>query len=119
MSTPSTALPASPAIPLSADLRAAYQDLYDKLEAEYQTNPDATAREAIGPVRDNVEDVLTKDDLYKFNADTALFSALLQQIDDTNTGLKTLQSQIAATASHFKTADSIVAAASKVLSFFV
>jgi hypothetical protein len=108
-------LPASPAIPLSDDLRTAYDDLYNKLEAEYQSNPDATAREAIEPVKENVSNVLTKDDMCKFSQDTALFNALLGQINDTNTGLKTLQSQIAATASHFHTAGDILGAINTVL----
>ena len=111
----STILPASPTIPLSDDVRAAYSDLYDTLEAEYQSNPDATARQAIGPVRDNVSNILTKDDMCKFSQDTALFKALLSQINDTNTSLKTLQSQIAATASHFQTAASILGAINRVL----
>lgn len=111
----STALPASPTIPLSDDVRAAYDDLYDKLEAEYQSNPDATTRETIGTVRDNVSNILTKDDMCKFSQDTALFQALVGQINDTNAGLKTLQGQIAATASHFQTAASILGAISRVL----
>jgi hypothetical protein len=113
--TPPLTPPTAPTIPLADEIRAAYEDLYDKLETEYQSNPDAAAREAIGPVRDNIDDVLTKDDMCKFEADTALFQALLQQINDTNTGLKTLQTQIAATASHFKTAGAILGAITKVL----
>jgi hypothetical protein len=113
--TPPLTPPTAPTIPLADEIRAAYEDLYDKLETEYQSNPDAMAREAIGPVRDNIDDVLTKDDMCKFEADTALFQALLQQINDTNTGLKTLQTQIAATASHFKTAGAILGAITKVL----
>ena len=108
--------PAPPTIPLADEIRAAYEDLYDKLETEYQSNPDAAARQAIGPVRDNIDDVLTKDDMCRFEEDTVLFKALLQQIKDTNTGLNTLKSQIAATASHFKTAGAIVGAITKVLS---
>ena len=114
--TPPGNPPASPTIPLTDDVRAAYQDLYDKFEAEYQSNPDATARLAIEPARDNVQNVLTKDDMYKFDQDTALFKALLTQINVTNDSLKVVQDQIASTASHFATADKILAAISKVLS---
>jgi hypothetical protein len=114
--TPPGNPPASPTIPLTDDVRAAYQDLYDKFEAEYQSNPDATARLAIEPARDNVQNVLTKDDMYKFDQDTALFKALLDQINVTNDSLKVVQDQIASTASHFATADKILAAISKVLS---
>ncbi|HEY9126963.1 MAG TPA: hypothetical protein VIM62_07535 [Acidobacteriaceae bacterium] len=114
MSTPPGNLPATPAIPLSDDLRAAYIDLYKKLENEYQSNPDATAREAVAPQRDNVSNILTKDNIYKFDQDTALFTALQQQISSTTDGLKTLQAQIKATASHFKTAADILGAITKV-----
>ena len=116
MSTPQSNPSASPSFPLADNIRAAYQDLYDKLEAEYQSNPDATAREAIGPARDNVENLLTKDNMLKFDADTALFGATLKQFKDANDGLKTLQEQIGATASHFSTAGSILAAIAKVFS---
>jgi hypothetical protein len=108
-------LPAAPTIPLSDALRAAYEDLYDKLENEYQSNPDAAARLAIVPQRDNVSNVLTKDNMCKFAQDTALFQALLTQINSTNDGLKTLQAQIAATASHFQTAADILGAVNRVL----
>jgi hypothetical protein len=116
LSTPGN-LPAAPTIPLSDDLRAAYTDLYNKLENEYQSNPDATAREAIGPQRDNVSNILTKDNMYKFDQDTALFEALQKQISSTTDGLKTLQTQIEATASHFKTAADILGAVTKVFGF--
>jgi hypothetical protein len=114
--TPPPTPPASPAIPLTDEIRAAYEDLYDKLETEYQSNPDAAARQAIEPVKENIDDVLTKDDMCRFEEDTAQFQALLQQITDTNTGLKTLQTQIAATASHFQTVGAILGAITKVLS---
>ena len=117
MSTPGNNLPAAPAIPLSDDLRAAYTDLYNKLETEYQSTADPTVLGAIGPQRDNVEDILTKDDMYKLNQDTALFQALQTQISSTTNGLKTLQTQINATASHFKTAGDILGAITKVFGF--
>lgn len=116
MSTPQSNPPVSPSFPLADNIRAAYQDLYDMLEAEFQSNPDATAREAIRPARDNVENLLTKDNMCKWDADTALFSATLQQFKDANDGLKTLQEQIGETASHFSTAGSILAAVTKVFS---
>lgn len=116
MSTLQSNPPVLSSFPLAENIRAAYQDLYDKLEAEYQSNEDATAREAIRPARDNVENLLTKDNMCKWDADTALFSATLQQFKDANGGLKTLQEQIGATASHFSAAGSILAAISKVFS---
>ena len=116
MSTPQSTPPVSPSFPLADDVRAAYQALYESLESEYRANPDATAREAIVPAKDNVENLLTKDNMLKFDDDTALFGAILQQFKDANDGLKTLQEQIGATASHFSTAGSILAAIDKVFS---
>lgn len=115
MSTPSTNLPAAPTIPLSDDLRSAYTDLYTKLEIEYQSNPDATAREAIEPQKVNVSNILTKDNMYRWDQDTALFQALQAQICSTTNGLKTLQTEIQKTAAHFQTASDIVGAITKVL----
>ncbi len=115
MSTPTPGnLPAAPTIPLSDDLQAAYFDLYNKLVNEWECNSDATAREAIGPQRDNIRDLLGKDTMYKFSQDTAVFAALQVQFNSTNSGLKTLQTQINATASHFQTAADILNAIDKV-----
>ncbi|MGA7343068.1 MAG: hypothetical protein WBE72_05030 [Terracidiphilus sp.] len=114
MSTTPGNLPASPTIPLSADLTTAYQNLYDTLEAQYQATADATVREALEPAKDNVDDILTKNTMYQLNQDTALFQALAGQISDTNNDLTTLQGQIAATASHFAMAGDILGAINKV-----
>lgn len=114
MSTPGN-LPAAPTIPLSDDLRAAYVDLRNKLDTEYENNSDGTAQAALQPARLNVRNVLDKDDECRFAQDTALFSALLAQISSTTDALKILQTQIKATASHFQTAADILGAVDKVL----
>ena len=114
MSTPGN-LPAAPTIPLSDDLRSAYQDLYSKLDTEYQNNIDGTAQATLQPARLNVRNVLTKDDECKFAQDTALFSALAAQISSTTDALKTLQAEMNATLSHFQTASAILGAVTKVL----
>ena len=118
MSTSPGNLPASPAIPLPDDLRAAYENLYSLLEAQYQATADATVLEAIGPARDNVSNILTKDDEYKLSQDTAIFAALQAQIASANQGLSTLQTQIQSTASHFSMAGGILSAITKVFTFF-
>lgn len=111
-------LPTSPNIPLSADLRAAYQDLYAQIENAIESTTDVTALQALNAQQAQVDDVLQKDAIYRLGANTDAFNALLSQINDTNNGLKTLQSQIQATASHFQTAGAILGAIDKVLSFF-
>ncbi len=111
--TPPT--PPSPAIPLTPDLRAAYQDLYAKLENEIENSADTVALQALSGPYSGVDDILVKDDEYRVHADTALFQALLDQINSTNADLKTLSAQIAATISHFNTAGDILGAINRVL----
>jgi hypothetical protein len=108
-------LPANPAIPLTPEVRAAYQDLYNKIQAQIDSAMDLTALEALNVSQPEVEDVLTKDDLYRLNTDTAVFNALLKQINETNDGLRVLRAQIVSTASHFAMAADILAAIDKAL----
>lgn len=109
-------LPAGVSIPLSPEVRAAYQDLYSKVQAEIDSTMDAAVLEALNPQLNEVDQVLTKDDEYRLTQDTAVFAALKTQISSTNQGLKTLRAQIASIASHFGTAGTIIAAIDKVLS---
>jgi hypothetical protein len=115
--TPPTPTPRTPAptIPLTPDLRAAYEDLYDKYETAIENTRDPGVSEALQASQLDVEDILTKDDLYQFEADTALYAALLQQITTTNTNLATLKTQIEALTSHVSTFGDILAAITKVL----
>ena len=108
-------LPANPIIPLTLDVRAAYQDLYNKIQAELDDTMDETAIEALNAWQPEVDQVLRKDDLYKLAKDTAVLDALLKQINFINQGLKTLRNQISSTASHFAMAGDIIAAIDKVL----
>ncbi len=113
----STSLPPSPTIPLSADARAAYKDLYAKIEAEIENTTDVVALEALNPLQAQIDDVLDKDELYQLAKNTENFNAALKQLNDTNAALKTLQTQIGQTASHFKTAATILGAVTKVFGF--
>jgi hypothetical protein len=108
-------LPTAPVIPLTADVRAAYQDLYNKIQAAIDSTMDQATLDALNAWQPEVDDVLTKDDMYKLNANTAIFTALQKQINYTNAGLKTLQGQIAAIASHFALAGDVISAIDKVL----
>ena len=108
-------LPAGPPIPLTPGLRAAYQDLLAKIQAGIDGTMDVAAIQALNPWSNEIDQVLTKDDEFKISADTAVFDALKKQINFTNDGLKTLQGQISAIASHFAMAGDILAAITKVL----
>lgn len=107
----------SPSLPLSDELRAAYQDLYDKLQAAAENTTDVAVLEALNAAMPQVDDILTKDRIYHLQANTALCEALLQQIAATNSQLEALQQQVASVASHFSGAGEIIAAVSKVFSF--
>jgi hypothetical protein len=113
--TQAAGLPASPAIPLAPELRAAYQDLYNKYEAAIENTTDVGAGEALTASQLNVEDILTKDDLYRLEANTALYQVLLTQINATNLDLKALKTQILAISSGISTFADILAAIDKVL----
>ncbi len=116
MSTSSSGnLPPSPVIPLTPEVRAAYQDLYNKIEAAIEGTTDVTALQALNAQQAQVDDVLQKDAICRLDANAEAFTALLTQMNDTNNGLKTLQGQIQATASHFQTASDILGAINKVL----
>jgi hypothetical protein len=108
-------LPANPTIPLTPEVRAAYQDLYNKIQAAIDSTWDEATVQALNTWSAEVDQVLTKDDLYNRSKDTAIFSALQKQINYTNEGLKTLRDQIASIASHFAMAADILAAINKVL----
>jgi len=116
VNTPSGNSPtADPLIPLSPEVRAAYQDLYSKIQAAIDSTMDAAAVEALNLQLYQVDLVLTKDDEYRLSKDTAIFAALKTQINSANQGLKTFRKEIASIASHFAMAGTIIAAIDKVL----
>jgi hypothetical protein len=116
LSTPPVIPPVPPTIPLIPDIRAAYQDLYNKYETAIEATRDPGVHGSLLSSQTNVENVLTKDAMYRIKANTALYQALLGQIEDTNAELKTLQAQIIAISSGVSTFGDILAAISKVLS---
>ena len=119
MTTPPVANPpASPTILLTPELRAAYQALYNKIQAAIDGAMDLATVEALNVWQPEVEQVLTKDDEYKLSADTAIFEALQKQINYANAGLKVLRDEIASIASHVALAGDIIGGIDTVLSFF-
>jgi len=113
--TNSPTTPSAPAIPLTAELRAAYQDLYDRYEAAIENTSDVGALEALNASQLDVGNILTKDGEYRLAANTALYDALLQQINSTNVDLKALKTQILAISDGVSTFGDIVGAIDKVL----
>ena len=77
---------------------------------------DVALLEALNTWQGEVDDVLTKDNMYRIKASSALFDALLEQINDTNEGLEKLKKQIESIATGFQIAGQVLAAINKVLS---
>ncbi len=117
-SAPLGSAPATSALtlPLSAEVRAAYEDLSDKYEAAIEATADVGALEALNASQLDVDNILTKDAEYRLAANTALYGALLKQIQSTNGDLETLQEQIRAITKGVSTFGEILGAIQKVLS---
>jgi uncharacterized protein YukE len=109
------AMPGAPTIPLTPEVRQAYQDLYDTMEAAIEATNDAAVLQALLAKQTQVDNVLTKDDMYRLHANAELFNALLNQINDTNDQLETLKKQISSIADGFNMAGQVLAAINKVL----
>lgn len=116
MATPTTPGSAAPlSLPLTAEQRAAYQDLYTKYEAAIESTADVGLLTSLNASQSDVEAVLDKDAEYGLAANTALYQALLLQINTTNSNLKKLKIQIQAIASGISTFSEILAAIDKLL----
>ena len=117
MATPigSTPLPAY-TIPLTPEVRAAYVDLYNKIQDAIDSTMDLATVEALNQWQPQVRLVLDEDDEYTFSKDTNIFASLQKQIKTVNDGITQLRGQIAAIAAHFAMAGEIIAAINKILS---
>lgn len=116
MSTPlgGTSLP-TPAIPLTPELRAAYQELYDKIQNAVDSTMDLATVEALNTWQPQLDRILTLDQEFQLNQDTQIFGSLQQQINEVNEGLMTLRAQVSSIASHFEMAGDIIAAIDRIV----
>ena len=116
---PPASLPPVPAgpvtLPLVPALRAAYQEVYDQSEILKQSTHDLALRDMCNAISAGADDVLTKDNLYRIEANTVLFEVIQAQIKDTLTQLTAVKKQIEAVASHIAVASSVVGAIDKLL----
>lgn len=104
-----------PVIPLTLEVRTAYQNLLDTYEAAIENSNDPGVLEALNSSRMNVDNVLTKDAIYRIKSTTALYEALLQQVSGANEELKALQAQMLAISSGISTFGDVLSAIGKVL----
>ena len=79
-----------PLIPLSSEARAAYQGLYDTYEGAIEATADPGLLEMLLASQTDVDNILTKDNLYRLHANSELLAALTKQIKSTNGDLRTL-----------------------------
>ncbi|MGA8729101.1 MAG: hypothetical protein WB608_10160 [Terracidiphilus sp.] len=112
----STPLPTAPTIPLSPDVRTAYEDLYAKNQAAIENTADFELLKALNASQLDIGGLLSADDQYRLNSDSAQFQAMLTQINATNDGLKALQTKIAGIAGGVAKFGAVVGAIAKVLS---
>ncbi len=113
MSTPT---PAAPKFPLSPDVRTAYEDLYAKNQTAIEGTLDFELLKALNASQLDIGGLLSADDQYRLNSDSAQFQAMLTHINATNDGLKTLQTKIAGIAGGIAKFGAVVGAIDKVLS---
>ena len=108
--------PTAPTIPLSPEVRTAYEDLYAKNQTAIEGTLDFDLLSALNASQLDIGGLLSSDDQYRLNADSAQFQAMLTQINTTNGGLKTLQTKIAGIAGGVAKFGTVVGAIDKVLS---
>jgi hypothetical protein len=113
--TPLAVGPATLTLPLTAEQRAAYQNLYNQFETAIENTTDVNILESLNASQLAVETVLSQDAQQGLANDTALCSALIAQIKTTNDGLASLKTQIQAISSGISTFSDIVAGITKVL----
>jgi hypothetical protein len=107
-----------PTFPLSPQALATYENLYDKLQAEIESTTDGIALTTLNDSRDEVADLLDKNDTYQQDHNTELLADLADAFKATNDNLVVLKKQIAAVAAHISAAADIIAAVDKVLTMF-
>jgi ABC-type transporter Mla subunit MlaD len=116
--TPITPGGATPTLPLTPDARQAYKDLYTANETAIENTTDGTLLQSLNDTQFAIGGVLSADNEYRLNQDTAQFNALLTQINAATAALKKLQSDIAGIASKVSAFGAVAGGIAKVLSFF-
>jgi hypothetical protein len=112
-STPGTA---GPTVPLTPDARAAYEALYATNQTAIENTADVDLLKSLNATQLDIGNLLSADDQYRLNQNTAQFEALLKAINSTNAGLKILQTKIAGIAGGIAKFGEVVGAITKVLS---
>jgi len=107
---------ATPTIPLTPEARKAYEDLFAKNEIAIEGTTDVGLLQSLDDAQDAVGAVLSADNEYRLNQDTAHFQALQTQINAANDSLTKLKKDIAGISSKISVLGDVAAGIAKVLS---
>ena len=105
----------TPTIPLTPDARTAYEKLYDTAQTAIENTSDGDLLESLNDSRLAIADVITADNIYRLNQNTATAKALLDKINTANSSLKALAAAVAGIASKIQAFGDLVAGINKVL----
>jgi len=103
-----------PALPLTAEARASYEDLYDKNETAIRGTTDEALLQSFRVTQLNIGAVLSADNAAQLNADDAVFKDLLAKIGEADDGLTELQKKITAVAGWINKFSEVLTAIEKV-----
>ena len=106
---------ATETIPLSADVRASYEDVYAKNQAAINSTNDFELLKSLNESQTAIGNLLSADDQYRIHADDAKYKEILAQLAQTNAGLDALQNKIAGIAGEFGVLADVVGAITKLL----
>lgn len=107
-----------PEIPLSVELRTAYEELDAQYEDAIENTSDPALHASLLASQDAVGQVISLDNDARIKQNTDAFSALLGQMNVTNQGLSDLKDQIDRVTGHIAMFAGIVNGINKVLSLF-
>jgi len=109
-------VPASPEIPLTPDVRKAYEELYGQYESAIEATADTQLLEQLNTSQLAVAKVISLDDDAIIAKNTEAFAAVLTQIEVANKGLDALKAEIAKIAGDIQVYAGILSGIEKVLS---
>ena len=104
-----------PTIPLTADVRKSYEELYATNETAIEGTEDEVLLPKLNATQLAIGAVLSADNKCRLDSDTATFGDLLKKIDSTNKGLEKLKKDISEVTDGIKRFGDVVVGIDKVL----
>jgi hypothetical protein len=107
--------PGTLTLPLTPALRTAYEQLHDACEAANEATNDKDLLQGLTDVQLAIDAVISADNKYRLDQNSATFQALSGQIGAANDSLTTLQGQIAGIAGKIAAIGSVASGIAKVI----